>query len=179
MKAKSANYFARGFVATIIAILVLVVIGFFRYASAADGLAVTYVPKNVAAEDMYVPLDLVVPGKRAPAQVQALMAELKKELDNDMEPEPDGYNREYTGKCEVMVLLERRSKKDPNPEPYFRLECASAPLWAGDKGLHPPVAVLKTTIEVVVVLKSFSRTHFARVSDSIVRQTVKYRTLGS
>ena len=179
MKAKSANYFARGFVATIIAILVLVVIGFFRYVSAADGLAVTYVPKNVAAEDMYVPVDLVEPGKRAPAQVQALMAELKQKLGEHLMPIPDEYAQEHLAKCEVMALIDRRSKKDPNPEPYFRLECASAPLWAGDKGLHPPVAVLKTTIEVVVVLKSFSRMHFARVGDSVVRRVVNHRTLGT
>ncbi len=179
MKAKSANYFARGFVATIIAILVLVVIGFFRYASAADGLAVTYVPKDVLAEDVYVPVDLVEPGKRAPAQVQALMAELKQELGEHLMPIPDQYSREYFAKCEVMALLDRQTKKDSAPEPYFRVECVSAPLWPGDKGHHLRVKVLRTTIEAVVVLKSFSRAHNARVSDSVTRRTVNLRTLGS
>ncbi len=159
----------------LVALMVLVMSDVF----AADGLAVTYVPKDVLAEDVYVPVDLVEPGKRAPAQVQSLMAELKKELGEHLMPIPDQYDREHLAKCEVMAHIDRQTKKDPSPEPYFRVECVSAPLWPGDKGLHPRVAVLRTSLEVAVTLRSFSRQHFARVSDSIVRQTVKYRTLGS
>ena len=150
------------------------------YAHAAGpGLAVTYVPKDVPAEDVYVPVDLVEPVRKAPQQARELMAELKKELSEHMKPIPDEYAQEHLAKCEVMTRSERQNKKDKSPEPYFRVECLSAPLWAGDKGLHPPVAVLKTTIEVVVVLKSFTRAHNARVGDSVVRRTVNYRTLGT
>lgn len=178
MKVKNANYFARGFVATMLAIFVLATLGFIQYANA-TGLAVTYVPKDVSAEDMYVPVDLVEPGRKAPKQVRELMTELKKELSEHMKPIPDEYTQEHLAKCEVMALIDRQTKKDPSPEPYFRVECVSAPLWPGDKGFHPRVAVLRTSLEVAVTLRSFSRQHFARVSDSIVRQTVKYRTLGS
>ncbi len=159
----------------LVALMVLVMSDVF----AADGLAVTYVPKDVSAEDMYVPVDLVEPGKRAPAQVQALMAELKQKLGEHLMPIPDQYSREYLAKCEVMALLDRQTKKDSAPEPYFRVECVSAPLWPGDKGHHLRVKVLRTTIEAVVVLKSFSRAHNVRVSDSVTRRTVNLRTLGS
>ncbi len=179
MKKKTASAFARAFVVTLIALIALAALGVYQSAKAADGLAVTYVPKDVSAEDVYVPVDLVEPGRKAPKQVQVLMAELKKELGEHLVPIPNQYDRDHLAKCEVLVLLERRSKKDPNPEPYFRVECVSAPLWSGDKGLHPRVVVLRTSLEVAVTLRSFSRQHFARVSDSIVRQTVKYRTLGS
>lgn len=178
MKAKNANYFARGFVATVLAIFVLVTLGFIQYANAA-GLAVTYVPKDVSSEDVYVPFDLVEPSQKARAQVKALVDDLKKEVSDHVVPIPDQYDRKHFAKCEVMALIDRQTKKDPNPEPYFRVECVSAPLWPGDKGLHPRVAVLRTTIEVVVVLKSFARAHNARVSDSVVRRTVNYRTLGT
>jgi hypothetical protein len=151
----------------------------YAHAAGPDGLAVTYVPKDVLAEDMYVPVDLVEPGKKAPDQVQALMAELKQELGEHLMPIPNQYSREHLAKCEVMALLDRQTKKDSAPEPYFRVECVSAPLWTGDKGHHLRVKVLRTTIEAVVVLKSFSRAHNARVSDSVTRRTVNLRTLGS
>lgn len=154
-----------------LAIFAVGAIGSFAHGATTD-LAVTYVPKDGVAEDIYVPVDFVIPGGKEPKRVRKLMADLQQEVAPHLVPMPVGYSREHLAKCEVMVLQNRKT-------PNFRVECGSVPLWFGDKGLRPPVSVLQTPLEVGVVLRSFSRQHFERVRDSIIRQTVKHSTLGT
>lgn len=175
----------RGFVAGCVGTLLSLMLGgilsfFYQIAFAATGeLVVTYVPRDIAAEDKYVPVDLVIPGPRAPKQVQQHIAALQEELAPHLIPMPVGYNREILGKCEVEVLQDPVSKKSKNPEPYYRINCWSIPLWKEDKGLRPAVSVPKTPIEAAVILRHFSRLHFARVGESVTRQVVRHRALGT
>lgn len=181
MTLKHAKSIAIGLMGTFLMVLlgaVLFLSHHFAY-GATDGLEVTYVPKDVAAEDKYVPVGLILPGNKAPKQVQAHMEALKQELAPHLIPTPAGYSKEHLAKCLVEVLQDPVSRRNKDPEPYYRIECWSAPLWKEDKGLHPAISVPKTPIEAAVILRHFSRVHFARVGESVTKQVVRHGALGT
>lgn len=181
MTLKHAKGIAIGLMGSVLVfIFVAIALLFSHFATAAtSGLEVTYVPKDVVAEDKYVPVGLILPGNKAPKQVQAHMVALEQELAPHLIPTPVGYNKEHWAKCMVEVLQDPVSRKNKDPEPYYRIECWSAPLWKGDKGLYPAISVPKTPIEAAVILAHFSRLHFARVGESATKQVVHQRTLGT
>lgn len=181
MTLERAKGIAIGLMGTLLIVLlgaVLLLSHHFAY-GATDGLEVTYVPKDVAAEDKYVPVGLILPGNKAPKQVQAHMTALKQELAPHLIPTPEGYGKEHLAKCMVETIQDPVSRKNKDPEPYYRIECCSFPLWKGDKGLCPAVSVPKTPIEAVVIIAHFSRLHFARVGESVTKQVVHHRALGT
>lgn len=133
MKEKSANYFARGFVGTLLAILVLATLSLIQYATAAgpDGLADTYVSKD----GVYIFIHHHPTGRTAQsAPAKKLSQELAQKLNKSFRPVKGGGAGQVMAHCAIVL----RDWKDGEGDPNFQMRCESL---AGGRESYPYVSM--------------------------------------
>lgn len=157
MKAKNANYFARGFVATILAIVVLATLGLIQYANAA-GLAVTYVSK----EGVYIFIHHHPTGRTAQsAPAKKLSQELAQKLNKSFRPVKRGGTGPALAHCTIVL----RDWKDGEGDPNFQARCESR---AGGPKSYPYVSMdlPETSAEVMKLVDGLVAEHKRRLARS-------------
>lgn len=159
MKAKNANYFARGFVATMLAIFVLATLGFIQYANA-TGLAVTYVPKDPKLSGMYVFVEYYSAGRRTPS---APAIRLSKDLRQSLNASFRSVIRGGTGKVLAHCVIVLRDWKDGEGDPNFQVRCESL---AGGRESYPYVKMdlPETATDVMKLVDDLVKEHKLRLA---------------
>jgi hypothetical protein len=145
--------------------------GYTVYLTSSEGeFSVVYVPKNAVAGDRFIPVEVVRPSREESVRARAIMWVLEQQVGEYMHPMQDGTRYVEPAKCEAMVLQLRNSKTGEKTDPYFRAECFSDRLWAGDKGLQR-IGVFDSVDDLLVFVERFSSEHFKRRRESILRRT--------
>lgn len=136
-----------------------------RPVSAAGELSVFFVPHR-GQENVYVPLDLVLPGAATPAQARVMMRRLQAKVQSRFHPAEDGYYEKNMAKCMVQVRQLAKGRA------FFRVECWSAVLWKGDGGMEQWGAY-ESPDEVLTFVRRFSQHHFDREREKVLRHPIR------
>ncbi len=128
-------------------------------------LAIAFAPKK-GQMDTYVQLELIRPADEAPTMAKAVMWQFETIVRGHFRPAVDSDYKKNSGafaKCEVAVV------QHDGFDPVFRAVCWSEILWKGDSG-EESRGDFDTSEEVLAFVRDFSRKHFERVRQSILRR---------